>query len=155
MRTNEQKLIRSCYVTSLTYFVYKTYPQHKKNTAWTASSFHAYPSCDCMVFKVGGNLLHGSWQALHRGGLTSGIFKWRTLTMLLMMCHFTSFQLISIYFIFATKLSKHDMHVCVSVWVPWCLVHRQDAHEMSGHLKNARKCQENIIAVLQRFVMNL
>ena len=94
-------------------FVYETYPQHKKNTAWTASSFHAYPSCDCMVFKVGGNLLHGSWQALHWGELTSGIFKWRTMTMLLMMCRFTSFQLISTYFIFATKLSKHDMHVCV------------------------------------------
>lgn len=66
--------------------------------------------------------------------------------------HDVSFHFISInfnLFHLCNKIVK-AWHACVyvrvSVWVPLCLVHRQDAHEMSGHLKNARKCQENIIS---------
>ena len=74
--------------------------------------------------------------------------------------HDVSFHFISInfnLFHLCNKIVK-AWHACVyvrvSVWVPLCLVHRQDAHEMSGHLKNARKCRENIIAVLHRFVVS-
>lgn len=82
MRTNEQKLIRSCCIFDI-FRVRNNSTAQKQNTAWTASAFHAYPSCDCMVFKVGGNLLHGSWQTsrwIHQW------FKWRPMTMLSIMC---------------------------------------------------------------------
>ena len=70
MRTNEQKVIRSCYVFDM--FRVRNNSTASKNTAWL--SCPRFVSCDCMVFKVGGNLLHGSWQAFQQGALTSSFF---------------------------------------------------------------------------------
>ncbi len=69
------------------------------------------------------------------------------------MVRWSSSCVISIHFHLFNKVLKAS-HACVSPWEsPLCLVHRQDAHEMSGHLKKCRKCQENMVAVLQRFVV--
>lgn len=116
MRTNEQKLIRSCYIFDI--FRVRNIPTAQKKilherhlpfmrtppvTAWSSKSVG---TC-CMVPDK--HCIDVDWPVVFLNGE-----QW-LMTMLLIMCHLTSFQLISTYLIFATKLSEHDMHVCVGV----------------------------------------